>query len=258
MEVTQKNRERGHLNAFLRRIGEKPRQWNIHAEQERPDFILISPAGDKIGLEMTELVTAEFGKLRTAERLVTTVVKEVVEEFIKSIGIPGALVMANNRSIVSPGQLRLEELRTNFQTHLQKYGPDLAEPNGSMKQSFKHAWGTVASIHRREESRVALMIDQHDHTPSYKETARSLSEIDDVVLERIEDKVARAKGYSTDNPLWLAIRNPNHQQIGTLSMACVEKARQLNAGRFARIILFNDPEHVLDACPPPPHCVEIC
>ncbi len=258
MKVTPKDRERGHLCAFLRRIGEKPRQWNIHAEQERPDFILISPAGDKIGLEVTELVTAEFGKLRKAERMVTTVVKEVVEEFIESIGVTGALVMANNLLIAPPYQLRLTELRVNFQAHLTAHGKALAEPNGSMKQPFKHAWGTVASIHQCEEPGAKLFIDRHDHTPPYKEAARAFSEVEDAVLERIEDKVARAKGYSTDNPLWLAIRNPSHQLIDNLSKACMEKARQLNAERFARIILFNDPEHVLDACPPPPHYVEIC
>ena len=258
MVVTQKDRERCHLGAFLQRIGPDLRTWKIQAEQERPDFILVTPAGDTIGLEMTELVTAEFGQLRTAERKVTSVLKEVVEEFIQSKGVPGASVMANNKTIVSPPELELDELRTNFQTHLHKHGDALVSYGGSMKRPFEHACGTVASIHRRDEPGIRLFIDRHAHTPSYKERERTPSEIEEAVLERIEDKVKRAKGYSTKHPLWLAIRNPSHHQIGDLSRTCLEKARRLNTDRFTRIILFNDPEHVHDACPPPPHYIDIC
>jgi hypothetical protein len=245
------------ISAFLVRIGEVPKRWGIHAEQERPDFVLTTPDGNRIGLEMTELVTSDFGKLRKAERLVCTVVQDEVAAFIESLGVPGAFVMGNNQSIAPPDQLRLDELRGGLRTHLQTYGQGLKAPNGSMKVPFEHDWGRVTSIHRSSILGVSLTIDRHDHSPLYQETDRPLTEIESAVLDRIKNKATKAKGYSTEYPLWLAIRNPSHEQIGRLSDACLAEARRLNEGRFARIVLFNDPEHVLDASPPPPHCVEI-
>ncbi len=83
-KVTQKDRERAHVFAFLRRTEEKPKEWHIDAEQERPDFVLKSPTGQRTGLEMTELVTSDFGMLRKAERLVCEAIRVVVKEYVES------------------------------------------------------------------------------------------------------------------------------------------------------------------------------
>ncbi len=255
-KVRKKDRERRHAGAFLQRIGEVPKRWSIIDERERPDWLLKSPTGEIIGVEMTELLTANQGKLRTAERLVCAVIQEVVGEFIESIGVAGAIVDGNNRLIAPPHEVRLDELRLKLREHLHVHGQGLRAPNGSMRVPFKHEWGSITRIHRSETPGVDLFLDRPDHAPSYK-GGRPQNEIEASLLVTIEDKVKKAKGYANEWPLWLAIRNPN-QQVGELSSTCIEQAQRLNAGRFARIILFNDPEDVLDAAPPPPHCVEIC
>lgn len=256
-KVTKKDRELRHAGVFLQRIGEVPKQWNIiDGERERPDLLLRSPTGEIIGLEMTELLTANHGKLRTAERLVCAAIQEIVGEFIESMGIVGALVDGNNRFITPPHDVRIDELRVNLRRHLEVHGQGLRDPNGSMRIPFKHEWGSIARIHRSETPVVDLSLDRPDHAPPYK-GGRPLDEIEAYLLVTIEDKVKKANGYSNEWPLWLAIRNPN-QQVGELSSICIEQARRLNGERFVRIILFNDPEDVLDASPPPPHCVEIC
>ena len=255
-KVTQKDRERHHAGVFLQCIGEDPRQWDIVNDQgEKPDLVLKSPTGQVVGVEITELLTDDQGKLRKAEHLLCAVVKEVVEEFIASIGVPGAIVEGNNQSVAPPHELRLDELRVNLRAHLERHGHSLSASNGAMKIAFKHDWGVVSRIHRSDKPRVLLQQDRPDRIPSYK-YGRSMTEIEVAVLAAVERKVNKSAAYSNQWPLWLAIRNPNHAQ-SVLSSACVEQARQLNGGRFARVVLFNDPEHVLDGSPPSPMCVEI-
>lgn len=258
-KVTRKDRELRHAGAFLQRIGEFPKQWNIvDSDRECPDLFLRSPTGKTIGLEVTELLTDDYGELRTAENKLSAVIQEVVQQFIESIGLPGAIVFGNNKSIAPPHKLRLEELRVNLREHLQQHGHALSGKAGPMLVPFKHDWGIVASIHGTDNPGVMLSIDRPDHLPSYKSAGRSITDIEESVLAAIKKKVAKATRYSNDWPLWLAIRYPNHQQVRELSLACVEQCRRFNAGKFERIILFNDPEHVKDASPPSPHYVEIC
>jgi hypothetical protein len=253
--VTKKDRERRHLGAFLRRIGQHPKQWEIIEERERPDFLLKSPDGDLVGVEMTELLRPEHGPLRTAEHRICGVIKEVVAEFIQSERVPGAIVAGNNRSVAPPHELRLNDLRVGLREHLKAHGQHLRGPKGSIDVPFEHEWGTVARIHRSENPGVDFWIDRPDHQPAYKRERR-LSDIEESLLVTITDKVKKANAYSVQCPLWLAIRNPN-QEVGELAPACIQQAQRLTGGRFARIVLFNDPEDVLDANPPPPHCVEI-
>jgi hypothetical protein len=186
--------------------------------------------------------------------MINEIVHDEVSEYIQSIGVPGALVMGNNRTILPPEQLRLNELRDDLRAHLRTHAGDLKVP---MKKAFSHPSGKVASVHASTRPGVMLTIDRHDHGPGYKESSRSPQEIEAALLSRVEDKVEKAKTYGCSHPLWLAIRYPIHVQIRAVSDACRERVKAMNSGVFSRIILFNDPEHVLDAAPPGPHFIDL-
>lgn len=97
--LTKKDRERHFLRVFLSCIGEDPDQWPILEERERPDFLLCSPQGDNIGLEVTELLKESQGELRSAERRVCKTLVDVVGEFIQVLGAHSAYINGNNKTI---------------------------------------------------------------------------------------------------------------------------------------------------------------
>ena len=53
-------------------------QWTIVEQREKPDFLLHSPQGNPVGLEVTELLKESQGKLRSAERRVCGTIEDVV------------------------------------------------------------------------------------------------------------------------------------------------------------------------------------
>ena len=232
-------------------------QWTIVEEREKPDFLLHSPQGNPVGLEVTELLKESQGKLRSAERRVCGTIEDVVWAFSQSLGAPSVYITGNNKAIVPPHELRLDELRESLRHHLDQHGHGLGVPNGCMDVPFEHDWGTVTCIDRIEtDTGVCFILDRPDHAPVYM-SGRPVGEIEASLLACLNEKVTKATGYSEEWPIWLAIRNPN-QRIGQVSASCSNDAQRINGTRFARVVLFNDPEDVDDPRPPHPHYVEIC
>lgn len=244
-----KERESRHAAQFLRRIGEDHRKWTIKSERERPDLVLVSPSGEVIGLELTELMPENFGPSRRANHRVSEVIKEVVEEFIASIGVPGAEVSGSNRDLPRPRDLQLPDLRTKLRKHLETHGHKPNEHGQLMTETFEHPYGSVRRINQSGKPGVRLRSD-FTGSPYPPAVASSNIEIEEIILKRVEEKAKQAEGYCTDYPLWLALRNPCEQRITEVSPECRQRARRLNKNRFARIVLFNYQEHNIDACPP--------
>ncbi|MCL4199679.1 MAG: hypothetical protein KJZ69_19450 [Phycisphaerales bacterium] len=258
-EKRKKDRECRHAIALLRCIGEDPARWEIKEPREKPDLILISPGGEEIGLELTELIAADcgkHGKHRAAEHAVCTVIRDETQRFIGSHGVAGARISGHNRASTPVQRAELDELRGAFRRHLEIHGSALLDTRGCMRDRFEHNLVVVRWIARSNRSGVRFDSDMSGQSPPYAGPA--VETIEGEIIDRIRKKCEEARKWErSDRAMWLAMRNPGDEPIETLPPQCVEEARQINAGRFTRIVLFNDPEHVADPCPALPRCVEI-
>lgn len=257
-EKRKKDREWRHAVALLRSVGEDPTRWIVKELCEKPDFALISPEGEEIGLELTELIAADcgkHGKHRAAEHAVAAVVRDEVQRFLGSGGIPGARIRGHNRASTPVQKADLEDLRGAFRQHLEVHGNGLLVARGCMRDRFEHKLVVLRSIHRSDRPSVRLDSDMSGQSPPYSGSVPGT--IEEQVVEAIQKKWRKAAEWRFAGSLWLAIRNPSDEPMVSLLPSFINECRNLYAGGFRRIILFNDPEHVVDPCPALPRCVEI-
>ena len=175
-------------------------------------------------------------------------------EFIREKGGSGGTVFGSNTDIPHPSE-SFEGFRGEFLAHLKKHGEVLLQDKGEIREPFVHEWGQVDSIYRDDaDTDIFLIASNHYRLPhkAWKD-ARVLEEM---VLNRVADKMKRVKGYEYDGRLWLAIRNIN-DVINGLSDDAHERIDELNQGAFSRITVFHDPWDILDARPIGPRYVDV-
>lgn len=213
----------------------------------RPDFIATIDDGMSFAVEITDTLRSDLGRMRALESAVARIHVTPVREYINSHGGAGAIITG----VVSqlPQSFRdLESVRARWTDWLAKEGRPLQEDGGRItarrQPLLVHDFGCVTGVHRmdslsdfipiRADDEPAIVLPHHDI---------SEPELEQLVLERLNAKIQR--GYDRQLPLWLVLRSPI-ARIHANEALCAAVTRA-NDGVFQRIILFNDPEHKIQA-----------
>lgn len=125
-----------------------------------------------------------------------------------------------------------------------------------MKVPFEHEFGRVTAVHRSDAvCRIDLDHDGNAPPPEYR-VPRNEEALTVRIDTLIRQKSMKARGYDGSIPLWLAMRNPN-QRMKRPPPELLQVAAVTATEVFDRVIIFNDPEGVMDPSPPLPLFVDL-
>lgn len=240
-------------SAFLEARRETPADWTLHSS-DRPDVEATHRSGRHVGIEVTELWSADEGSDRAQDNRVRLVIEATVLEFLARFGGRGGSVTGTTARLPAPAE-SLETLRLTLMRHLELHGQDLRRNKGAMTKRFNHPWGHIDDVGRIDDwGRVCLM-EGGWASLDYK-APKNAAQLQRRVIDCLRSKAGKAGGYAQGRPLWLVIRNP-HQHVHSWSSADAEAARRANAGVFDEVFLFNLPQDRIDLRPPEPRVLSL-
>jgi hypothetical protein len=236
-----KNREGSYLYRLLRRMGYKPDRV---IAGERPDFIVVGLRGEKIGVEITEVLHPHHGRQRACEWDVTEALTSTVGEFIRGHDGSGAFI---HGSVTRLPQHRRElgQVRRDLEVHLEKHGGALRVDDGEMDRRFDYPFGHVECIQRDDAYGRFEVFEDNPLRPLAHKRMLVADEHEALIRDRVQSKVQAALGYDRRYPLWLGLRN-RYPRVMRVSDGLISSVSELNQGVYSRIVMFNDPEDVLE------------
>jgi hypothetical protein len=248
-EREKKAREGQLVERFFRDAGAEGEGWTrVEEDRERPDFI-FERAGQRIGVEVTELLAPQSGRERAGERTIAEIVFDVVQRWIVAHGGEGADIDGHLESVHSR-RSETDLLAAALEEHLRHHGAGLARDRGTMQVPFRFQWGVVTRIERHDaRGRFTLFADPTLHRTTT--TARERDWLERELLAAIRGKVHLAASYQRTHPLWLIVRNP-YTHLATVSEETRPRIELANADCFERIYCHNLKMNTLDARPPQP------
>jgi hypothetical protein len=250
----KKAREGQLVERFFQDAGAEGEGWTrVEKDRDRPDFN-FERAGQRIGVEVTELLTPESGRERAQERTIAEIVRDVVQRWIVAYGGKGADI-DGYLGRVHRRRSETNLIAADLAEHLRRHGGGLARDRGTMQVPFRFKWGVVTSIERRDaHGRFALLADPTRHRTT--NTARQRDWLEGELLTTIERKVRLAASYERTYPLWLIVRNP-YAHLAAVSQETRQRIGLGNAGCFDRIYCHNLKMNTSDARPPQPRVIPL-
>ncbi len=250
-----KLRERMLLDEFLFDSGLAREGWAFASEGERPDFTCRGPGSAIVGIEVTEVLERDTGRLRAGEAHLAGTIKETIADFLPTVGARGAVVdgyvdqLPRRRSDA-------DELARNLCDHLNRHRLALAHDRGTVATAFRFPWGLISRITRVDNlGGVFLCADEGDDPHSAAED-RTVVQIEEAVETAVLRKIGLASGYVRTTPLWLVLRNP-YRHVGKLSVDLRDRLSQRNGRLFDRVYLYNRKLNTADASPPRPVVIRL-
>lgn len=249
----KKAKERDQLYWLMTALGFRRTQWSFEAG-ERPDFRVTLPEARLVGIELSELFTPQQGKARFAERRLMEELRGVIADELARHGAENAIVSGDLSSGPGPA-LDLSSVAQELREHLRMNGADLAREKGEMKVRFEFPFGNITHVTRVDWAHGVEFIG-NNNKPRLPYKARDPEELTDAIGIAVRLKVTKARSYDRQIPLWLGLRNPNQRML-SVPPRLRTVVEEVAIGTFERVIVFNDPQDVVDPRPPPPLFVDL-
>jgi len=255
MRNAKGDREHAQLHCLMAALGHRHEEWTIEARRERPDYVVRIRNDQLVGIELTEILPESHGEARAMHRRLGQKATAVIQEFLKSKGGLGAYVEGHIHTVPET-QADIERHAEGLRAHLSKHGADLHRDRGVMKIPFADEFGGVSDIMRHDQLNEILSSNDGRGTPPPHRARRDEQELTSHIEACIAGKAEKAKQYDRTWPLWLALRNPSQRMLN-VPPSVRETAQRAAAGLFERVILYNDPEGVVDIRPPLPRTLDL-
>lgn len=269
---TNENRERAIVGLFA---DVHPDGLRVVEHRDKPDAVVMTSAGDTVGVEVTELLLPDDGRDRNLEGVARAGIEQACRELLGPSGDVDVRMPCRpaNRTQVQRWLAAFRTwLDTNRATILERGGmgrglfpvDDYAEARvaflrerGAPAEDVSQAevalaawadlqWLHVQAFHLAEDANGWHVIgtvdtdhfaDRHEH------------DIDAIVAEAVASKIAKTTGYTFTGPLWILLRSPVHatpsEDIGA------RIAGLPGIDRIAEVWLLDVPANTIDAARPP-------
>jgi hypothetical protein len=266
---TNEQRERAIVDLFA---AVHPDGLRVVEHRDKPDAVVMTSAGDIVGVEVTELLLPDDGRDRSLEGVARAGIEQACRELL------GPSVDADVRMTCPPAdRSQVQQWLAAFRTWLAenratvldrggkfpKESPRWARTRLAAMQVFESADADVDAC--RAELATAVNLDWLHVSivaglgegawccfAGHEElhlAVRHEHDIDAIVLDAVASKIAKATGYTFTGPLWILLRSPVHATPSDDIGARIATMPGIN--RIAEVWMLDVPANTTDAVRPP-------